>query len=224
MRFPRNAKIFRGQIDAAPLAGIFFLLVVFLLLASLIYTPGIPIQISANAAGTSGARKNISITKEGAIVFANQTYKTNAMEQLRANLKKLPPQTTLVLETFPNAPRELVEQVRDMARIFDLGFETAGVGIELPSSENILGTTNPTVVVAINIAGQYFFENQLISEAQLKSQLAIASQARSPLTLVVLADKGVQYEAIVRLTQLAERAGIKQALLQQRPVAAKTPR
>jgi len=144
MRFSRNAKIFRGQLDAAPLAGVFFLLVIFLLLASLVYTPGIPIQLSR---------------------------------------------------------------------------------IELPSSQNFIGTTNQTVVVAINIGGQFFFENQIISEAQLQARLATAaSQSHAPLTLMVLADKSVAYNTIVRLTQLAEQAGIKQALLQQRPTVSKNVR
>jgi biopolymer transport protein ExbD len=54
--------------------------------------------------------------------------------------------------------------------------------------------------------------------------MAAASQSRLPLTLVVQADKGVNYDVVVRLTELAEQAGIKQALLQQRPVVAKSSR
>ncbi len=43
MRFPHNTKIFRGQLDAAPFVGVFFLLVIFLLFNSgLVFTPGIP--------------------------------------------------------------------------------------------------------------------------------------------------------------------------------------
>ncbi len=132
MRFQRNAKIFRGRLDAAPLAGVFFLLLIFMLLASLVYTPGIPIQ--------------------------------------------------------------------------------------LPSSQKTIGVSGPTVVVAINVAGQFFFENQMISEAQLKSHLAAeAGKASAPLTLVVLADKAVEYAVIVRLAELAEQAGIQHSLLQVRP-------
>ena len=40
MKFPRNARIFRGQLDAAPFAAVFFLLVIFMMLGSLVYTPG----------------------------------------------------------------------------------------------------------------------------------------------------------------------------------------
>jgi len=40
MKFPRNARIFRGQLDAAPFAIVFFLLVLFLMLASLVSLDG----------------------------------------------------------------------------------------------------------------------------------------------------------------------------------------
>jgi len=34
MKFPRNARIFRGQLDAAPFAAVFFLLVLLLMLGT----------------------------------------------------------------------------------------------------------------------------------------------------------------------------------------------
>lgn len=144
MRFPRTAKIFRGHIDAAPLAGVFFLLVIFLLLASLLYTPGVPVRISSSA-------------------------------------------------------------------------------ITPPSIETISSATGPTAVVAVNNAGNFFFENQLISEEQVQSRLAaMAMRSRAPLTLIILADKGAKYDVILRLTQLAAKTGIKDILLQGQPVKAKT--
>ena len=101
---------------------------------------------------------------------------------------------------------------------------TPGIPIQLPSSQNTIGVTGPTIAVAINAGGQFFFENQMIGEHQLKSKLAAAAtQSRSPLTLVVMADNGVQYGVVVHLAELAEQAGIKQAFLEQRPVAVKTP-
>lgn len=46
MKFPRNAKIFRGQLDAAPFAGVLFLLVIFLALNSLlVFVPGVQIKL-----------------------------------------------------------------------------------------------------------------------------------------------------------------------------------
>ena len=43
MRFPRTHKAFRGQLDVAAFAGVFFLLALFLAFSgSLIFTPGVP--------------------------------------------------------------------------------------------------------------------------------------------------------------------------------------
>ncbi len=219
MRFPRHAKIFRGQLDAAPLAGVFFLLVIFLLLTSLTYTTGVPIQLSSTFAPPT---KNISITKANEIVFENKTYKTNSLEQLRDVLKNLPRQTTLLAKVDPAARRDLVNQLRDMSDLLNLRMENPGAGIQLPLAQNTTGVEGPTAVVTVNIAGQFFFENQLIAERPLERRLAaLAKQSRTPLTLIVRADDGVRYGVIHKLTQLAEEAGITNGLLQSRPAAKK---
>lgn len=128
MKFPRNAKVFRGQLDAAPFAGVLFLLVIFLLLAALIYTPGVRIQ--------------------------------------------------------------------------------------LPEAAGLAGTDRPTLAVALDASGQLFFDNQIISPAELKSRLQDAvKKSAEPLTLVVRADKAVKYEMLIRVTLLAREAGLKEALL-----------
>jgi len=134
MRFARNAKVFRGQLDAAPFAGVFFLLVIFAVLASLIYTPGVRTQI------------------------------------------------------------------------------------QLPEATDVAGTDRPTIAVAVDASGQLYFENQLVQEVQLKPRLrAAVTNSTEPLTLVVLADKAVTYERLIRLTLLAREAGIREALLATRP-------
>ena len=48
MKLPRNVKIFRGQLDAAPFASVAFLLLIFLVLQSkLVFTPGLLLRIDA---------------------------------------------------------------------------------------------------------------------------------------------------------------------------------
>jgi biopolymer transport protein ExbD len=128
MKFPRNARIFRGQLDAAPFVAVFFLLVMFLMLGSLMYTPG--------------------------------------------------------------------------------------VKLELPSAEELPSTDKPTVSVAIDSAGRYYFDNQLIAEKQLSTSLtqAVLGSAQ-PLTLVMYADKAVSSEMLIHLSLLARSAGITNGLL-----------
>jgi biopolymer transport protein ExbD len=47
MKFPRNVRIFRGQLDAAPFACVFFLLLIFIIMGTLVYTPGVRIKLPA---------------------------------------------------------------------------------------------------------------------------------------------------------------------------------
>ena len=134
MKFPRNAKVFRGQLDAAPMAGVFFLLVLFITLnTNLVFTPG--------------------------------------------------------------------------------------VRIDLPKVEGrpLAGISGPIVMVAMDISGNLYFENQIIPADQLSSKLKILSTAKPDTTLIVQADKEVKLDSFFHLSKLASEAGIRQTLLASRP-------
>src|SRR5437588_1902014 len=129
MKFPRNARIFRGQLDAAPFAAVFFLLVIFLMLASVMYTPGVRLQLPV-------------------------------------------------------------------------------------ADDDLPGTAGPTVSVAIDSGGRYFYANQLVQEQQLGSLLRQAAKSSTkPLTLIVQADRAASTEMLIRLTMLGRSAGISNSLL-----------
>jgi biopolymer transport protein ExbD len=138
MKFPRNTRLLRNPFDVAPFAAVFFLLVIFLMVAALLPTPGIPLQ--------------------------------------------------------------------------------------LPVASDLPGTDKPSVAVAVDASGRFYFANQIVNEAQLKSNLsAAAKKSHEPLTLVIHADKAVTYERLVRLTLLARDAGIQSALLATLPRIVNTP-
>ncbi len=136
MKLPRNAKIFRGQLDAAPFAGLFILLLIFLTLAfsgKLVFTPGIRIHL----------------------------------------------------------PR---------------------LDARLP------GTTDATVVVAVDRLGQYYYRSQAIHETSLTEQLkdAVARSAQ-PLTLEIHIDEGTISKPVFRLLNLASRIGFASVYFAARP-------
>lgn len=135
MRFPRTARIFRGQLDASPFVGVLFLLAIFLLLnSSLVFMPG--------------------------------------------------------------------------------------VAIRLPEATDLPGLTNPTVAVAVDGAGQLYFQSQVISEDDLRLRLRrVVTSTREPISLVLLADQSVPNGTLVRLSHLARESGVKDALLATRPPA-----
>jgi len=138
MKFPRNNRLLRSPFDVAPFAAVFFLLVIFVMLAAILPTPGIPLQ--------------------------------------------------------------------------------------LPQADDLPGTDKPSVSVAVDFSGRYYFANQIVNEAELNSALkSAAKNSREPLTLVIHADKSVTYEQLVRLTMLARDAGIQSVLLATLPRVISAP-
>jgi biopolymer transport protein ExbD len=82
MKFPRNARIFRGQLDAAPFAIVFFLLVLFLMLGSLLYTPGVRLQLptASDLPGTDKPSVSVAIDAHGRLYFENQPIEENDLK------------------------------------------------------------------------------------------------------------------------------------------------
>jgi biopolymer transport protein ExbD len=74
MKFARNARIFRGQLDAAPFAAVLFLLVMFLYLSALVYTPGVQLHLplADSLAGTDKFKVGVAIDANGRLYFENQ--------------------------------------------------------------------------------------------------------------------------------------------------------
>jgi biopolymer transport protein ExbD len=131
MKFPRTAKILGSQSDAAPYATVFFLLMIFILIAALLPTPGVSLSL-----------------------------------------------------------------------------------VNLPTADNLSGTDQPTIAVAIDCSNRLYFANQMIAPAKLRTSLSNAvSRASSPLTLVIQADRTVSYDEVLQLSLLARDAGITNALL-----------
>ena len=97
-------------------------------------------------------------------------------------------------------------------------------GLQLPLADNLPGTEQPSVALAVDAGGRLYFANQVVSEAQLTNALhAASSRSPAPLTLIINADKTVTCEQLVRLTSLARGAGIQNALLATLPRAINTP-
>jgi biopolymer transport protein ExbD len=89
------------------------------------------------------------------------------------------------------------------------------VQLQPPTASDLPGTDKPTVAVAVDSVGRFYFANKIVaSEAELKSDFTNAvKNSREPLMLVIHADKSVTYDQLLRLTLLARDAGIQNALL-----------
>ncbi len=87
MKFPRNARIFRGRLDVAPFAAVFFLLAIFLLLGSLVYTPGVSLQLplADGLPGTDKPTISVAIDPNGRLYYRNQLISES---ELKVHLSK----------------------------------------------------------------------------------------------------------------------------------------
>ena len=75
MKFPRNSRMLRSQLDVAPFASVFFILVIFVILGSLVYTPGVRIQlpiIDDDLPGTDKPTIAVAVDAAGRLYFQNQ--------------------------------------------------------------------------------------------------------------------------------------------------------
>lgn len=128
--------MFHGQLDAAPFAGVFFLLVIFLALnSSLVFTPGVPIRLpmADELPGTDTGTVAVAIDAGGQMFFENQAIdekrlKQRLAEQVTASLEPL----TLVVQADKEVKYETLVRIGLLAR--QAGFKDALMATRPPVS------------------------------------------------------------------------------------------
>jgi biopolymer transport protein ExbD len=91
MKFPRNARIFRGHLEIAPFASVFFLLVIFVSMASLMYTPGVRVQlpVANDLPGLDKPSVSVAVDSSGRLYYSNTNIvAADLKRELGAELKK----------------------------------------------------------------------------------------------------------------------------------------
>lgn len=124
MKFPRNVRVFRGQLDASPFVGVLFLMVIFLLLSSaLVYPPGIPLNLpeSDGWAGPSNPTVTVAVDGVGQLYYRNQVTSLAQLAEHLAEVALRQSPLTLVLLMDRTVPYEMIERLVTMAR--DTGIE-----------------------------------------------------------------------------------------------------
>ena len=121
MKFPRNARIFRGQLDAAPFAAVFFLLVIFVLLTTLVYTPGVHITLpstpAADIAGVDGPTVAVAVDKHGRSYYQNRMVSESDLKRaLQEEVKKFPQPPTLILFSDQETAYGILVRLGELAR------------------------------------------------------------------------------------------------------------
>ena len=136
---------------------------------------------------------------------------------------KFPRNIKILRSPFEMAPFAAVLFLLVIFLLLGALLPTQGIRFRLqpPAAGDLPGTDQPTVAMAVDSGGRFYFANQLVSEAELNSGLSNAvKNSRAPLTLVIHADKTVTEDRLIQLALLAQRAGITNALLATLPGAA----
>jgi biopolymer transport protein ExbD len=124
MKFPRNARILRSQLDAAPFASVFFLLLLFLMLGALVPTPGLPLHLPDQGRsptnGLPGLDKPsiaVAVDAFGNFYFGNTNV--NAVDlrtRLHQAVEKSPEPLTLIIQADKSALHGQVVALELLAR------------------------------------------------------------------------------------------------------------
>lgn len=220
--FPRQHQIFKGQFQAGPFAAVFLLLLIFFLFnTSLVYIPGLPLQLDApGLAFKPDQVRVVTIDDRPSFRFLKEThytfpaFATRLREEARTNHQF----RLLTIQAHPAVTNQLVREVVQLARGLNLAVDLPGGRLDLPVSDSLVVVTNPMVAVTINLSGQVYYQSQIVTPERLEAELRSAvRQSRQPLTLLILADQAVEYDLIIRTGTAARAAGIRQVLLATRP-------
>jgi len=124
MKFPRNARIFRGQLDAAPFVAVLFILALFLMISSLVYTPGIHVQlpVADGFPGTDKPTVAVAVDRNGRLYYENQGIEeTDLKLRLRKAVSESPKPLVLVVEADEAVPYSQIVRLTLLARDAGIG-------------------------------------------------------------------------------------------------------
>ena len=121
MKFARHTRLLRSQLDAAPFAAVFFLLVIFMMLGSLIYTPGARLELQIpqgkDLPGTDKPTVSVAIDADGRLYYENQWIEEKALRRrLQEVARKSAEPLTLIVQADKTVSYERLMRLTLLAR------------------------------------------------------------------------------------------------------------
>lgn len=118
MKFPRNARIFRGQLDAAPFAMVFFLLLIFFMLSALVYTPGVLLRlpVAPDLPGSDKPMVAVAIDASGRLYYENQVIEEGVLRDRLREAARTVPGLTLLVQADEAVTQKRLLQLTVLAR------------------------------------------------------------------------------------------------------------
>jgi biopolymer transport protein ExbD len=121
MKFARNVRIFRGQLDLTPVAGVFFLLLIFVLLNSgMVFTPGVRIELPLLGPealpGIDQPTVVVAVDQGGQLFFNHQIITMDQLEGQLASMTHAQTNLTLVIQSDKRVSYETIVRLGQLAR------------------------------------------------------------------------------------------------------------
>jgi biopolymer transport protein ExbD len=119
MKFPRNTKLFRGQLDAAPFASVLFVFIILLLVqSSLVFTPGVAVKLpeTVDLPGTANPKAIVTVDDTGQIYFENQVSDDQALKDKLGVARQRHEALTLVIQADRGTKYDVLMRLAMLAR------------------------------------------------------------------------------------------------------------
>jgi biopolymer transport protein ExbD len=120
VKFPRNTKLFRGQMDAAPYASVLFVFIMLLLVqSSLVFTPGISVRLpeTMDLPGSTDPKVVVTVDDTGHLYFENQiSDETTLRDKLSVARKRATDPLTLLIQADRATRYEVLVRLAMVAR------------------------------------------------------------------------------------------------------------
>jgi biopolymer transport protein ExbD len=122
VKHPRKLKPFTGRLDLAPFAGVFFLLVLFLLLQSpLAPAPGLRLELPVvelpSPPASTGPTLVVTVDRNGLVYFEHQVIRDNDLrERLAAKVKLSRDPLALLVQADESVRQAVVVRLAGLAR------------------------------------------------------------------------------------------------------------
>jgi biopolymer transport protein ExbD len=122
MRFERKARIFRGTLDPSAAAGVLLLLLIFMLLGSLLYTPGVTIDLpeGGNWPGSDNPTVVVAMDASGQCFFENRAVREgellSALTSRAQSTAQRSKNLTMVLWADKAAKTEVITRLFSLAQ------------------------------------------------------------------------------------------------------------
>ena len=142
MKFPRNTKLFRGQLDGAPFASVLFVFLILLLVqSSLVFTPGVAVRLpeTIDLPGTTKPKVVVTVDETGQLYFENQVSDDQTLKAKLRTANQGKEGLTLVIQADRNVRHEAIVRLAMLAReagIADVLLATRTKIVPVPSPED----------------------------------------------------------------------------------------